>query len=78
VIRAARVHLRDPKSVLVVVFVLSFVLLTLGLLNLHTLETEKERAKVYTTAVNYSYDIKFNLDRALSSTYTLQALLTQK
>jgi len=77
VIRAARVHLRDPKSVLVVVFVLSFVLLTLGLLNLHTLETEKERAKVYTTAVNYSYDIKFNLDRALSSTYTLQALLTQ-
>ena len=75
--RTARVHLRDPRTVLVVVFVLSFVLLTLGIYNLHTLESEKERAKVYTIAANYSYDIKFNLDRALSSTYTLQALLTQ-
>lgn len=75
--RSAKLQLRDPKTILVVVFVLSFSLLSFSLFNLQTLESEKERAHVYTTAANYSYDIKFNLDRALSSTYTLQALLTQ-
>lgn len=75
--RLAILQLRDPKTILVVVFALSFSLLSLVIFNLHTLESEKERAHVYNTAVNYSYDIKFNLDRALSSTYTLQALLAQ-
>lgn len=75
--RLAILQLRDPKTILVVVFALSFSLLSLVIFNLHTLEAEKERAHVYNTAVNYSYDIKFNLDRALSSTYTLQALLAQ-
>lgn len=75
--KLALVSLRNPKIVLVIVFMLSFSLLSSIVYNLHALESEKERAKVYTTAVNYSYDIKFNLDRALSSTYTIQALLTQ-
>lgn len=75
--RLAILQLRDPKTILVVVFALSFSLLSFVIFNLHTLESEKERAHVYNTAVNYSYDIKFNLDRALSSTYTLQALLAQ-
>ena len=75
--RLARLQSRDPKTILVVVFLFSFFLLSLVIYNLHTLESEKERAQVYTTAANYSYDIKFNLDRALSSTYTLQALVTQ-
>lgn len=75
--RLARLQSRDPKTILVVVFLFSFFLLSLVIFNLHTLESEKERAQVYTTAANYSYDIKFNLDRALSSTYTLQALVTQ-
>lgn len=70
-------QLRDPKTILVTVFALSFSLLSFVIFNLHTLEFEKERAQVYNTAANYSYDIKFNIDRALSSTYTLQALLTQ-
>lgn len=75
--RLARLQSRDPKTILVVVFLFSFFLLSLVIYNLLTLESEKERAQVYTMAANYSYDIKFNLDRALSSTYTLQALVTQ-
>jgi len=70
-------QLNDPKTVLVVVFMLTFSLLSLGIFKLHSLELEKERTQVATIAANYSYDIKFNLDRALSSAYTLQALLSQ-
>ena len=69
--------LNNSKTIIFVVFFLSFSSLTLTVFNLHSLELEKERSKVHTTAANFSYDIKFNLDRALSSTYTLQALLSQ-
>ncbi|WP_263833157.1 bifunctional diguanylate cyclase/phosphodiesterase [Sulfurospirillum oryzae] len=75
--RLSLLHVHNPKSILVVVFLLSFSLLTFTIFNLHTLELEKERAKVQMVAANYSYDIKFNLERALSSNYTLQALLAQ-
>lgn len=75
--RSVFLQVRNPKTILVIVFILSFSLLSLTVFNLHTLESEKERAKVYTIAANYSYDIKFNLERALSSTYTLEALLKQ-
>lgn len=71
------VPLHNPKLVLLIVFVLSFSFLSFIIYYVHTLDIEKERAKVYTTAVNYSYDIKFNLERALSSVYTLRALLSQ-
>lgn len=71
------VPLYNPKLLLVGIFLVSFSLLSLIIYRFHTLEMEQERAKVYTTAVNYSYDIKFNLERALSSVHTLQALLSQ-
>lgn len=69
--------LRNLKMVLPIVFTLTFTLLSLIIYYLNTAEVEKERAKVYTIAVNYSNNIKVNLERALSSTYTLQALLSQ-
>ena len=75
--RLALLSLRDPKVILVVVFVFMYSLLSLSVYHFYTLENEKERARVYSIAANYSYDIKFKLDRALSSTYMLQALLTQ-
>ncbi len=68
---------RHSKIIVIMVFLFSFTLLTLTIFNLHSLEFEKERAKVHTTAANLSYEIKFNLDRALSSTFMLQALLSQ-
>lgn len=71
------VPLYNPKLLLVGIFLVSFSLLSLIIYRFHTLEMEQERAKVYTTAVNYSYDIKLNLERALSSVHTLQALLSQ-
>jgi len=70
-------QLNNPKAIAPAVFLLSFALLTFIVFNLHSLELEKERAKVHTIAANLSYDIKFNLDRALSSTYMLQAVLSQ-
>jgi len=70
-------QLNNPKTVLVVVFIFTFFILSLSIFKWHALELEKERIQVVTIAANYSYDIKFNLDRALSSTYTLQALLSQ-
>lgn len=69
--------LRNLKIVLSIIFIVAFSLLSLIIYYFDTLETEKERAKVYTAAVNYSYDIKLNLEHALSSTHTLQALLSQ-
>lgn len=56
---------------------ITFSLLSLIIYKLHTLELENERTQVETVAANYGYDIKSMLDRALSSTYALQALLTQ-
>lgn len=70
-------QLRNSKIVVILIFILSFSLLSFITYRIHTLETEKTRTKVYTMAANYSYNIKFNLDRALSSAYTVQALLTQ-
>ena len=71
------VSLYNPKLLLLGIFLVSFSLLSLIIYHFQTLETEHERTKIYTTAVNYSYDIKFNLERALSSVHTLQALLSQ-
>jgi len=75
--REVLIPFRNLKMVLSIIFIVAFSLLSLIIYYFDTLETEEERAKVYTTAVNYSYDIKLNLEHALSSTHTLQALLSQ-
>ena len=72
-----QLQLRKPQTVLITVFVFVFSLLSLTIYYLNALEAEKERDKIYTKALNYSYDIKFNIERALSSAHTLEALISQ-
>jgi diguanylate cyclase (GGDEF)-like protein/PAS domain S-box-containing protein len=69
--------LQEPKSVLTIVFTVTFAFLSFMIYKLHSLELENERTQVETIAANYAYDIKSVLDQTLSSTYVLQALLTQ-
>lgn len=47
------------------------------IVKLHSHELDEDHKKVASIAADYSYTIKFNLDRALSATYTIQALLSQ-
>lgn len=70
-------QLNNPKTVFLVIFMLTFFLLSLIIVKLHSHELDEDHKKVASIAADYSYTIKFNLDRALSATYTIQALLSQ-
>lgn len=70
-------RLNQPKTVLVSVFMSTFVLLSLVVYRFHTFELDTERKQVEAIATNYGYDIRSMLERALSSTYMLQALLNE-
>ncbi|MDD4505462.1 MAG: hypothetical protein PHE60_03700, partial [Sulfurospirillaceae bacterium] len=68
---------QSPKTILLIVFGLSFILLSFIVFNINILENKEERAKIAQIATSYSYNLKSNLDRSLSSTYTIAALLSQ-
>ncbi len=69
--------LDNPKTVLMLAFTLTFALLSLIVINITTLELEQEKTKAHTTAINYSFHLKSTIERALSSTHTVAALITQ-
>ena len=75
--REKRVFLDNPKAVSMLVFTLTFTLLSLIVVNINTLELEHEKAKAHATAANYSFHLKSTIERALSSTHTVAALITQ-
>ena len=68
---------QSSKTTLIVVFALSLILLSLLVFNINALEIKEERSKVSHLAASYSYNLKSNLDRALSPAYTIGALLSQ-
>lgn len=69
--------LKSQKSVVMMVFMLSFTFLTLIVFNINSLELEQEKAKASNIAADYSFHIKSNINQALSSTYTVAALISQ-
>jgi diguanylate cyclase (GGDEF)-like protein/PAS domain S-box-containing protein len=75
--RKKRLLLENPKAVLMLVFTLTFTLLSLIVINITTLELEQEKTKAHATAANYSFHLKSTIERALSSTHTVAALITQ-
>lgn len=75
--RKEKLLLNNPKAVLMSVFVLTFILLSIIVLNTTMLELEQEKSKARTTASNYSFHLKSSIDRALSSTHTVAALIKQ-
>ena len=75
--RRERLLLNNPKAVLMSVFVLTFILLSIIVLNTTMLEFEQEKSKAHATASNYSFHLKSSIDRALSSTHTVAALIKQ-
>ena len=72
-----RLILDNPKAILMIVFSLTFTLLTLVVININRLEIEQEKSKVNNIAADYSFHLKSNIDQALSSTYTVAALISQ-
>ena len=72
-----RLILDNPKAVLMIVFSLTFTLLTLIVININSLELEQEKSKVNNIAADYTFHLKSNIDQALSSTYTIAALISQ-
>ena len=75
--RKEKLLLNNPKAVLLTVFAVTFSLLSLMVLNTTMLELEHEKSKAHATAVNYSFHLKSTIDRALSSTHTVAALIKQ-
>ena len=75
--RKRKLLLDNPKAVLMIVFTLTFMLLSLIVINMTRLEMEQEKAKARATASNYSFHLKSNIERALSSTHTVAALINQ-
>ncbi|MBV5278724.1 MAG: hypothetical protein J0647_06795, partial [Campylobacteraceae bacterium] len=68
---------RSSKLALMSVFILSFILTSAFVFYLNSLELAQEKTKISNIAASYSYDLKSNLDRALSSSYMISALLHQ-
>ena len=62
--RKEKLLLDNPKAVLMIVFSLTFVLLSLIVINITTLELEHEKAKAQATASNYSFHLKSTIEKS--------------
>ena len=70
-------NLTSLKFVPFIVFALALLFFSLFVFNLNLVELQEQRTKLTHIAADYSYDLKSNLDRALSSSFTIAALLRQ-
>ena len=72
-----KLNMKFSNYIFIAVFFLMVTLFSLLAISFQNIQNNEQKAEILNTATYYSYDLKTYLDRALSASYAVAALLSQ-